>query len=391
MGLLKEQRKEWLGIRKAKIDLYLQNTNQMDDAIEKLRKLWYNPETGFVGQDATWKLVKERKIPLTRKQVVEWYKKQQSNQTFTKPKTSKSDWIKIQCRPQNICLQIDLMEIQKSVVIKNQNKRYIFNCIDISSRYAWSAAIANKQPKTILPHLKKIIKETKKLYPEFKITVSSDYGSEFLGVVKQYLKNEGVEQVLSVYKNNTAVIERYNQSLWKVIRKIPDLKFVQHLPSIVKGYNSREHSSTQKKPVDIWQQKESRPDMTPVNPRAYNQFEVGDRVRFLRARDTFEKKSLANPWSTTIHTVEEQIMATNRYRISDHSGEFLARELLAVGEVETAEDQEIVDLERKVLKKIAKKDRKMNIIKKELDIVDNQKKVAKREIKKPVKFKDYVV
>ena len=59
----------------------------------------------------------------------------------------------------------------------NNNKyRFMLNCVDCFSRYAWSVATTNKRGPTILEGLKQIVKENNNKYPAH---LWVDQGSEF--------------------------------------------------------------------------------------------------------------------------------------------------------------------------------------------------------------------
>jgi hypothetical protein len=47
-----------------------------------------------------------------------------------------------------------------------------------------------KSPNEVVKHVKTVIREIKDRYPEANLTFTSDSGSEFLGSVKEYLRDQ---------------------------------------------------------------------------------------------------------------------------------------------------------------------------------------------------------
>ena len=66
----------------------------------------------------------------------------------------------------------------------NGDMRYILTLIDMYSKYAWAFPIKSKEPSSILPHIKEVMKFL--LDNNFSwITFTYDGGNEFKGFVKK--------------------------------------------------------------------------------------------------------------------------------------------------------------------------------------------------------------
>jgi hypothetical protein len=78
--------------------------------------------------------------------------------------------------------------------------------VDIYSRFAWTYPLKSKIPTEILPYIKVVISNIKSKYPTNIITVTPDLGSEFKGIVKQYLK-------MKVLGNTIMILILYLQKL----------------------------------------------------------------------------------------------------------------------------------------------------------------------------------
>ncbi len=126
--------------------------------------------------------------------------------------------------------------------------KYILMVVDIGSRLCDAEPIRGKDTQTVLNALKKIYdRDVLKIPNNF----STDGGSEFKGLVAEYLKDNNVNLMLpSVGRSNSnAVVERYNQmvatSLFKYMTAI-ELKtnkkfnnWIDKLPIVISSINKK--------------------------------------------------------------------------------------------------------------------------------------------------------
>jgi hypothetical protein len=93
------------------------------------------------------------------------------------------------------------------------------------------------------------------------ITVTSDLGSEFKKIVKQYLKAKNIRQYNNdpnfvSAKTHMAIIERFNKTIWTKIKKYTaskgNFKFIDKIPLFIKNYNNCKHNTTTLKPIDVF-------------------------------------------------------------------------------------------------------------------------------------------
>ena len=106
---------------------------------------------------------------ISRRQVAEWLSQQEINQLYSpskgKPKTFKSSMT-----TPNKILAIDLVNMEKFQV---RGYKYLFNAVDMSSRFIYSVAMKNKEKDEALKSFKKIYNKSKTK------ALRSDNGSEF--------------------------------------------------------------------------------------------------------------------------------------------------------------------------------------------------------------------
>ena len=109
-------------------------------------------------------------------------------QIHKQPKNSKQYYHKITSLKQFHNIQIDFMDVINLHPVVNRKVRYLFNIIDVYSRYVWSYPITNKKSTTTADILNKWLKLVKIKYNKKPINLNSDDGNEFKGKFKILLK-----------------------------------------------------------------------------------------------------------------------------------------------------------------------------------------------------------
>ena len=303
------------------------------DIMEDLEKLLDDPLITSAAR--LWARVKELKMPFIKRQVDDFWRGQ-ANVEILRGKPISTTEIKIHAFTNKIgCIQIDLMDVSRYSGYNNRTK-FLLNCIDVHSRYAWSFPITNKQPTAIVPHLESVIAEVEQQCPKCLITIFADDGSEFKGAVAKMLEKANISIIRTLKKQNQAIVERFNQRLWGILTfsyfSKDNFKFVDKLPQIISGYNASKHGTTKKTPNQVFLN-----DQTPasvkvidLNEQVIDPVKVGDKVRVFRSRKQFEKASTSLKFSPEVYTVSGK--EHNRYLVENSKGEqldsaFLPREL----------------------------------------------------------------
>ena len=148
--------------------------------------------------------------------------------------------------------QMDLVVMEK---YKNHpdNKPYLFNIVDMYSKFAWSYAIEDKTAITIVRILRKLF------YNEGPPAIlQSDNGTEFKNsLVAELCRRFRVKQNFSRPRNPQANggIERLNQTIKKFLAKrcceVGNLLWTRYLDEIIYEYNTKIHRSSCKTPFQV--------------------------------------------------------------------------------------------------------------------------------------------
>ena len=307
-----------------------------------LNEIFNNPKSGYPNATQLYKKAKEKLPSITNKEVKEFYNKQSINQIF-KPNI-KPNFEKIRSVYDAVgTLQADLLDVNKWMGY-NRKIKFLLNVVDIYSRYAWSFPMTSKKSEKVVDGLKIVYDEIKLLYPNNKIILEADNGSEFKGMVSELNKKYKVE----IWLNNPSrlnqhtsmsIVERFNRTLLTKISKFQfmnnTLTYINNLQDLVEGYNDTEHSTIREKPSKIFKGK--RRTVLYQNETDDNiDLEVGDLVRLVEKREGMRKKSISPTLSTEIYEIIDII--GNRYLIMDlKTGEeldipllLLAREIVKI-------------------------------------------------------------
>ena len=144
------------------------------------------------------------------------------------------------------CDLVDMVKYSKV----NRGYKYIFNDIDIFSKYAWSFSLKTKTVKEIKSCFQKIFKERKPSY------IWSDQESAFFS--KEMLKLFEHHSIKIYYTHSNlkaVVIERFNRSLRELMMKScvksNNTVWYNILPELIKTYNNRYHHTIKMKPIDV--------------------------------------------------------------------------------------------------------------------------------------------
>lgn len=289
----------------------------MDD----LAKIYYDPKSGFINLQALYKKQKEAGLKYKYAKVKEWYESQSVNQVYKKPVKVKT-YNKIRSHfHQTGEMQGDLM-ILKKYAQYNKGYGYLFNVIDIYSRKAWSFPLKQKSPNEVAPCIEKVFKNIPKDHWR---SLAFDKGSEFMGEVKTVMDKLGIKRYVvdpdaPNAKNKMAMIERFNYTVWMRIKKYmtknDTVKYIDVLDDIIYNYNHTVHSGIGHKPEDVFKGKEWPMEQgIGFGGEKRKKFKVGDFVRAVKKRKTFDKRGFVPTFSLTVHRVES--IKNNKYLLSN--------------------------------------------------------------------------
>ena len=183
------------------------------EQLELLNKVFYKDLMMF-GRDKLFNFLRSEYADkeISRRQISDWLKLQEVNQLYApskgKPKTFKSSMT-----TPNKILMMDLVNMEKFQV---RGYKYLFNAVDMSSRFIYSVAMKNKEKEEVLKSFKKIYNKSKTK------AVRSDNGSEFTNEpFKDYLEKNGIKHIFGEEgkPQSNGMIERANASIKESIQK----------------------------------------------------------------------------------------------------------------------------------------------------------------------------
>lgn len=275
-----------------------------DKTKAKLRELYTDPEKGLTSKKNFIKNARDAGILASNKDIGTYYDSLASNQIFARP--SKNTYTKIQCQWGRGCLHADLMDVSKFST-HNNGVTFLLNVIEVETKYIWSFPLKSKKPKEVAQHLETVYNDFHEQEPRHFISLRTDDGNEFKGAVNTLNKKMGVKHERTTNKNAMGMIESLHKSFWDFFRRWSavnnnNFNFVSVLPSFVKNYNNREHSTTKEKPITLFTGKKPIP-YTKKQPDL--KYKVGDRVRIKRKKDQFEKASFLPTLSDQVYELVE--------------------------------------------------------------------------------------
>jgi len=315
-------------------------------AEKTLRKLYYDPKapTSYGGrrvlEDALrQKLKNKRNIDIPR--VVKQWLENQPTYTLHKLPQKNFDRRRVIVGGINKQWQADLMDIQ-SFAKDNGGMRYILLALDCFSRKAWARPLKNKSGKSVAAAFSDIFKDQKP-----PLLVQSDLGLEFYNAdVKALFKKLGVK-LFSVKNAETkaCMVERLVRSikrrLYGYFYAKRTRRWVDVLPDILQGYNTKVHSVIKMTPDEVDKsnahivRRNNRYNRGKGAPAQNHRIKVGDLVRITAAGHVFKKKYLPQ-WTEEIFKVHRVYSGTpDVFALKDMAGEaiegtFYPRELQKV-------------------------------------------------------------
>ena len=127
--------------------------NPSKEALELFQDLYYKQMMIF-GRDKLFKYIQENheNVKLSRRQIADWLKQQEINQLNTKHTTAKNIKSTIMKAPHKQ-LAIDLVDLSNH---EKKGYKWLFNAVDLFSKYTYSVPMKNKTDKVALDAFKKI-------------------------------------------------------------------------------------------------------------------------------------------------------------------------------------------------------------------------------------------
>lgn len=137
--------------------------------------------------------------------------------------------------------QMDLVEISQ-FADQNNGVRYLLNCIDIFTRFAFVRALKDKSAKTVLDAFKSILDEAEQ--KPFMLVM--DKGTEFTNrMFKTFCDEKKIKLINPQASIHAAFVERFNRTLqmliYKYLTENETNRYIDVLQKLVESYNNRKH------------------------------------------------------------------------------------------------------------------------------------------------------
>jgi hypothetical protein len=197
---------------------------------------------------------------------------------------------------------------------------FAFVCIDVFSKYAHVVPIESKKPAVTARALDECIERM-----GLPIVIASDEGGEFRSSFAQRVVYYGAKQ--QMMRPHAYFVERVILTLksWLIVRiRALGGTWTEHLPAVLKRYNTVVHSATGMPPIEAIKD-ENRDEVRAelqrnrdTNVVRYPPLAVGDRVRLLQ-KPSKSAKFAAIAWSRTLYEITEvdNQEGSDVYRLSD--------------------------------------------------------------------------
>lgn len=361
-----------------------------------LEDIYYNTKTGISSSDKLYRRVKQSHPDITRKQVNDFINSQETNQVFKRkivnyyPLSSYSPLQRV---------QIDLLDVSNDSS-QNKNTKFLFNCVDVYTKYAFSIPLKNKSDTEVFQAWKTIVEQIIQMNAFPPSQVDHDLESSFLSrKFQKYCKDNNITQHTSQFDNYKAeaVVERFNRSLRNMIEKYKTAfhtrTYIDVLPDLINNYNTSYHQNIQTTPEEAIKnnskyEKKMLLQINRARVKDTDKVFVGTKVRVKIKKALFDKKTSAI-WSKTIHKVEK--IDKGVYYVSDRVNGYKKYELLPIDKVDQYKEKnndEIVDDENEVEEE--KKERKItrNIRKEGISKDDIEQDPTPKQLRKYRKPRD---
>ena len=206
----------------------------------------------------------------------------------------------------------------------NKGYKYLLMVIDVFSKYGWIVPLKTKTGKAVTEGFKKVFSD------RVPSRLWVDKGKEFYNkTLQSLLDKEKVIMYSTENEEKSSIVERWNRTMkrhmWKYFTANNTHKYIDILPELVKRYNETYHRSIRTTPS-----KATNPDnFNHVYASLYGhmkelikkpKYKVGDRVRIIKKKRTFEKGFTTN-WSEELFTVTKvKDTKPPTYEIKDLNG-----------------------------------------------------------------------
>ena len=301
-----------------------------------------NPNLKLLSKSKLLKTLVDKGI--SKSDIDEYYKSSELHQVYAKPKSYKP--LKITAEPYSFQIDIAFLPSYKKY---NNGIDSFFICIDILSRKAFAYPLKSRNMKDIMEVYNKFVDSMDDQVSnvtsddEFNTKEFKEYNQErqinvYSGIAKD-------DHIVKGQGDRLGIVDRFVRTIKQYIQKYmlahEDLKWTKYLDKLVDLYNDTPNSGIKDMtPNEVFDDQDYMEGLH-KGQKAYNKkvsdtfdFEVGDHVRAMLGKGTFEKEK--QRFSSEIYTIVEQ--DGYKYILKDGEGNAVKRryrpsELLKVAKV----------------------------------------------------------
>jgi len=351
---------------------------------EELKKIYYNPETGYQSANKLYKKIHNEHPKVTLKQVQNFINKQYTAQVNRQEKKPKEFSSIVAAGPRNN-YQVDIIVYDR---YEYNHYKYILCVIDVYSRYAAVRAMTNRELPTIIEKFEDIMNEMG--YPK-NLNADNEFNKKaFNDLMKEHNVQTWYSEVGEINKNS--IVERFNRTIagllqkWRVATNKHDWPKV--IQKLVKNYNNTEHRTIKNTPNNVFHEDGVNWQKPVV---LENDLKVGDQVRVKQIKNVFSKGDMIK-YSKDLYRIREivgkKIYLTNLSTNEDLDKFFREYQLKPVNEIQYLSESEDDGEEEKVHETQVKEKKVKRQIRKE-GIEDTPIVTGKRE--RQPRYIDYFV
>lgn len=318
---------------------------------DTLRKLWYDPKTGFNSARSLYYVAKDTLKNLTMAQTLEWLKSQEVWQRHQPQHKPRDVGAIIPSAPHQI-IQIDLIDMSSLKSPQNKNTTFILTGVDTFSKRIWAIPMKSKDQDDSSNAIEELLSDMHQI----PAVIMSDNGLEFANEhIKKLLSDLHIKQVFSRPSNprTNGFVERANGTLKRMLFKYMtsyDTKtYLPALEHLVNQYNSTPQSVTGFAPLDIENLKKGSPEFKIIRDRMIkaaekrgtpvrnSTFEVGDEVRIQLTKGKLDKSYTVN-WTDYTLPIEKILRGSKPYSpdrfLLSNGNKYYAEELLLTRDIQ---------------------------------------------------------
>ena len=303
---------------------------------ELLRTLYYDPEFGLQGATKFTQKVLAKYKDIPKSAIQDFLKKQSLVQVNAPRKSVFKGFYKISSPPRSFQMDIFFLPAYKST---NDGISSFMIFVDILSRKMWIYPIKNKTTPQLLNTIKQFHGDVKDI---FKLESDNEFNNK--AIVDYCIKNNIVLSTTvaadehftkgSKFEGNMlAIVDAAVRTIKGLIRNYilsrNSTRFIDKLDSLVKNYNSTNHSAFKGKLSpnqvfdDVKLQEKMHRELQEYNQSLHESIDldVGDYVRVAVGKKVFDKANIT--FSTDIYVISD--IVGNKYEIIDENGDELKR------------------------------------------------------------------